>query len=126
MNYMAEVAKILGVELGEEFKINVLLGTYVFTHDGLHEADYGADCSIVLTKLLSGEYVVRRKPWKPKDNEVYYRINDIGNVTIDTWDGLDLDIIFYKLGNCYRTRDEAEANHDKWVSFYASDEVLEV
>ena len=32
----------------------------------------------------------------------------------------------YKLGNCYRTREEAEANRDKWVAFYASDDVLEV
>lgn len=33
---------------------------------------------------------------------------------------------YYKLGNCYRTKAEAEFNRDKWMAFYASDEVLEV
>ena len=37
-----------------------------------------------------------------------------------------IDRMLYKLGNFYRTAEEAEANRDKWVAFYASDEVLEV
>ena len=40
--------------------------------------------------------------------------------------GSNEDKTFYKLGNCYRTCEEAEANRDKWVKFYVSDEVLEV
>lgn len=30
------------------------------------------------------------------------------------------------VGNCYRTYEEAKKNKDKWVVFYASDEVMEV
>ena len=79
-----------------------------------------------LTSLLSRKSIIKRKPWKPKDGEEYWLVNHCGDVISLNWIDNFLCIANYKIGNCYRTREEAEANREKWVAFYASDEVLKV
>ena len=129
---MAEVAKLLGVEIGEEFEISNNGNAVVkLTKSGLEIVSCLGPLidnaeSVCLRNLLTGGYIIKRKPWKPKDNDHYYRINECGNVECDEWLSFGEDIVWYKLGNCYRTKEEAEANRDKWLAFYASDEVLEV
>ena len=125
-NYMADVAKLLGVEICEEFEIKGYSSRYMFINDGMIDAESGFVCDGTLWKLLTGEATIKRKPWKPAVDERYYSVaeNGIPEESICVWD--HLDIILYKLGNCYRTREEAEANSDKWVAIYESDEVLEV
>ena len=133
MNYMAEVAKMLGVELGEEFDVDVH-GTIVkakITKDDIYLLDgqscfSGYNSSTLLRNLLRGNYSVKRKPLKPKKNEEYWTVMRDGEVFLATWLNDLIDIHCYKLGNCYRTKEEAETNRDKWISFYSSDEVLEV
>ena len=132
MNHMAEVAKMLGVELGEEFEVNenkskkfrFIENRFEFFTSGSWVCD--ANAAFELDNLLSGVHTIKRKPWKPKIGENYWVIVPDGDISEYAWlDSLD-DNSNYKLGNCYRTREEAEANRDKWVAFYASDEVLEV
>ena len=56
MNYMADVAKILGVELGEEFKLSDYPETFILTERGL-EFLYHGKWSLIsgsLNDLLSG------------------------------------------------------------------------
>ena len=133
-NHMAEVAKMLGVELGERFIIHNNNGRfdsyYYFTTEGVF-----SDCSFgrvrltpdALQKLICGEYTIQRNPWKPEYGDAYYFIEPDGSIKTDSWFiDSSTNTNYYKLGNCYRTREEAEANRDKWVKFYASDEVLEV
>ena len=133
-NYMAEIAKMLGVELGERFNITNCRGDYYFTdsdfkRDGDELAFYST-----LYSILNGTYTIKRKPWKPEDNENYWYIDENGEAwsgeawrnRFDDCEYASDHMNYYKLGNCYRTREEAEANRDKWVAFYASDEVLEV
>jgi len=135
-NYMNEVAKILGVELLEEFEIvfpnnpschaTALLNSeklYIKDHN-LANQDFWQISA--LTNLLNGTYMVKRKPWKPMYDELYYFIDEKGEIYTDTWDDTCFDIIFYKTGNCYKTCEEAEKNKDKWLKFYRSEEVLEV
>lgn len=133
INHMAEVAKMLGVELDEEFetpaysseKYKININGIAVYEDG--EWKYSlASTSFVFEKLLAGQYEIKRKPWKPKDGEEFYFIEKNGKIGNYTYYGITYIENFYKLGNCYRTRAEAEANRDKWVAFYASDEVLEV
>lgn len=129
-NYMSEVAKMLGVELGEEFEINEYHGsTFTLTDSGLSMSckhDFEDFTPIALSFLLKGKFTIKHKPWKPKDRELYYYIAPEG-ILYDSFCSDDLSHVnMYKLGNCYRTREEAEVNRDKWVAFYASDEVLEV
>ncbi|MGN5455183.1 MAG: hypothetical protein ACI4XN_04290 [Candidatus Kurthia intestinigallinarum] len=135
VNYMGEIANLLGVELGEEFEIDCNdYGTIpaVIDEAGLFITDLtlskcGPPSGELLQDILVGRYTIKRKPWRPKDKENFYFVAPNGYVICDPWDNGDsYNINFYKLGNCYRTKAEAEANRDKWVSFYASDEILEV
>ena len=133
---MAEVAKILGVELDEEFEIvfpqpSNCKATAKLTQSGVNVVETNVfDVynfkAYLLKDLLIGSYVIKRKPWKPKNNDCYYYVNKGGHVEGDEWLSFWEDIVLYKLGNCYRTREEAEVNKDKWLAFYNSDEVLEV
>ena len=123
-NYMAEVAKMLGVNIGEEFEIKGCDGAYYLTYDGLYHN--GFKCEKTLNDLLVGVCTIKHKPWKPIINDTYYFVRSDGDVSSAQWISNVWDHSIYKLGNCYRTREEAESNRDKWVAFYASDEVLEV
>lgn len=133
MNHMAEVAKMLGVELGEVFEVlEYPSKKFQITNYGierLQDGEWQCDIAVnsfVFEKLLTRKYTIKRKPWKPKEDEYYYIVETDGFIGSVAWSNNTVDIMFYKLGNCYRTREEAEANRDKWVAFYASDEVLEV
>ena len=126
-NHMQDIAKMLGVELGEEFEINDGENhIYYFDESGLCCSEYSINCEYVLFQLLSGGYSIKYKPWKPKHNEIYFYVYSDGVVTDLEWHNCEWDFANYKLGNCYRTAQEAETNRDKWKAFYASDEVLEV
>lgn len=135
INYMPEVAKILGVELGDKFRIKNLdgeiIGTAIIDEYGFKLLEYNVNYTnfwfqYTLENLLTGEYTIERKPWKPKDGEEYWLVNQCGDVISFDWIDNFLCITNYKIGNCYRTKEEAEVNRDKWAAFYASDEVLEV
>ena len=125
-NHMSEVAKMLGVEFGEEFEINKQDGVFVLCYDGLLHTQSGFMCNELLSSLLFGKYTIKCKPWKPKEGESYYVVETNRSIGVEEWWSETMDMNYYKLGNCYRTREEAEANRDKWIAFYASDEVLEV
>ena len=134
-NHMAEVAKMLGVELGEEFEIDyaadVTTLSAKITDTGFHiiNSNNLEFSGLFLNLLLSGQLEIKRKPWKPKRGETYWYVEKDGDIWEREWHScryMSDHVNRYKLGNCYRTREEAEANRDKWVAFYASDEVLEV
>lgn len=129
MNYMEEVAKMFGVELGEEFVCSNGY-EYKFTNNGLLLASdipnkEGAYDQVFMG-LLIGSIKLKRKNWKPKYNEKYWSVGPGGVLEPGCWLNDFIDVAMYRLGNCYKTFQEAEANRDKWVAFYASDEVLEV
>ena len=129
MNYMAEVAKLLGVELGEEFECSD--GTCcVFDNNDVFNVVSRTNnicmSNRILGDLLMGVLTIIHKPWKPKSNELFWFVLQNGDLDVCYRKNVWFDTILYKIGNCYRTQVEAEANRDKWVSFYASDEILEV
>lgn len=128
-NYMSQVAKMLGVELGEYFEINKHDGIFVLCYDGLFHTQAGVMCPELLSGLLSKKYTIKRKPWKPERGETYWYVEKDGDIWEREWHPcryMSKHMNRYKLGNCYRTREEAETNRDKWVAFYASDEVFEL
>jgi len=135
MNHMPEVAKMLGVELLEEFEIifpnSNCHATAILNNERLYIKDHNLANQDMwqlsaLTNILNGTYTIKRKPWKPKRDEYYWHVDVDGKHYINIWQGVSYDRNFYKIGNCYKTAEEAEANIDKWIVFYASDEVLEV
>lgn len=122
---MAEVAKMLGVELGEEFRIKGYSNKYILDEDGLFDKE-GMNNFMHLTCLLTGKFKITCKPWTPMDDGSFYVVLSNGDVMHKYWEDCATCKNYYKLGNCYSTREEAEANRKKWLAFYASDEVLEV
>lgn len=138
-NHMQEVANILGVELGERFCINGIddrcryyLTEYGLYYDGMKrskfytEEDDALFSGVLLTQLLSGVTTIQHISWKPNFNERYYSIGPGGVLEPGNWANDFIDRALYKLGNCYRTSQEAEVNRDKWTAFYESDKQLEV
>lgn len=77
-NYMSEIAKMLGVNIGEEFiiqnadrKENVILamdGLRIPFPHGMAEMDDGR----LLLEVLQGHYEIIKLPWEPKDTEFYW------------------------------------------------------
>ena len=126
MNKMADVAKLLGVELGDEFiakyPIGEPLGTLrcricdgdvwiSTTGEGWFRNNY------VLRDLLVGKLTIHKLPWKAKSNEIYFTplitsahkyteqrvaadINDILYI--------DIDDTLYNRGLMCKTSEQAE------------------
>ena len=49
------------------------------------------------------------EPWKPKLKEIYFFVNTNGKTDFNSWFGTDLDNNRYEFGNCFKTREEAQA-----------------
>lgn len=117
-NLMSEVARMLGVELGEEFKIKGYDGlTYKLTDNGLELTtvdgqktkwfDHGA-----LNSLLKGKMEIVKLPWKPKKGEDYYTFGSVSErweAIQQTWTNHPFDLALIDKGWVYRTQKEAEA-----------------
>lgn len=116
-NCMSEIAKMLGVNIGEEFiiqnadhKENVILGMdglrIPFPH-GMAEMDDGR----LLLKVLQGHYEIIKLPWNPEYGDGFYfpSVNTKG-VLYGVWYGATFDCALKALGMVYRTKEEAEKN----------------
>ena len=83
-NYMTTVAAVLGVEMGDTFKViytdsNIEDEKYFqLTKKGLETSDDGihwrGTVPSVLQDLMTGKARVATLPWKPRINEAYYCI----------------------------------------------------
>ena len=122
-NYMSEITKMLGVEMKEEFYVKDFNTVYRFTNEGLEyqndDKKWYRIASCLIEDLIKGECEIEKLPWKPKNGDtycyVYWKLNLYTkkwelNVSITTYDdncpphNLCVDV-----GNCFRTREEAEA-----------------
>lgn len=125
MNYMSEVAKMLGVELGEVFKVGDV--DFIFKDIGLVDVEMNKTSDSTLLNILTGVQTIRRNPWKPNENEKFWYVDiDKHIYAEDFCCGYTTHALLYKLSNCYRTKEEAEVNRNKWVAFYSNDEVLDI
>ena len=116
-NHMEEVAKLLGVELEEEFHIKgaPIEWIYELSDDGLimyNEGQCHGTLPHLLTGLLTGKNEIVKLPWKPTNKgETYYMpaIDDeSGYYTVD-WLNDDSDKLRYHRGLVCRTKEEAIA-----------------
>ena len=120
-NLIPEIAKLLGVEVGEEFKVK---GddelTYTLTDDGLKITFAGGiEISQVSTNsafvaLVMGKDEIVKLPWKLKKGEKYWgfwysQLNDAWLVILYTWSNNPEDFAFYKAGWVFHTKKEAKA-----------------
>lgn len=116
MNLIPKIAEELGVEIGEEFKLQwngvEQTGLFRFTNYRLeskfqNKEDWG-ECS-VSTELLNGGITIIKLPFEPKRGDTYWYmgINDMEADSI-SWRGSTGDYCFKLCGNCFRTKAEAE------------------
>lgn len=123
MNYMADVAKLLGVELGEEFNLvdkdgkPAAYNPFHIEAGGVMDC-YGDNIPHHLESLLIGTFEIVKKPWKPKEKEIYYSICMDGSIEMtEFWPSIVEDALSIRAGNFFKTREEAEANVDKFLEY---------
>ena len=118
-NLIPEIAKMLGVELNEEFKIKGREGAiYKFIVDGLLVSDDDAEkvyttAHMPLVGLVRGDIEIVKLPWKPRKGDVYYSFALSGDTWVVVgslyWGGFPSECALLDKGWVYRTRAEAEA-----------------
>lgn len=114
MNYYKKVAEMLNLEMYERFKlkssdgIDCYGGTYYFSEDGLKYLDSPLNNNWVLESILFGKAEIVKLPWKPRKGRNYWYYNaQTENPYKKEWNGGYYDLLRWKAGNCFRTREEA-------------------
>ena len=108
---MQDVANILGVELGEEFKIDASNLIYKFFDNGLYFRciEGWLPAKYQFLDLIKGECNIVKLPWTPKTNEAYYRPSrKFFGVTSEVWTDNPYDYAFKEAGMIFRTAEECE------------------
>lgn len=117
-NHMADVAKMLGLELGEEFKINLCPNElFKFDMNGIlaqeqGEASWRSANHGMLQELVYGSFEIVKLPWKPKKGDVYFTfvlMGDKWGVGSLHWGGFPNEYGSLEKGWVYRTCAEAQA-----------------
>lgn len=115
-NYIPEVAKMLGVEIGEEFEILLEtggaldVGPYKFTSKTILDRDGEEIDGFLVIDLLNGIGTLQKRPWRPKDKEQYWYVNTDGKVDTTTlYVTNSYDLALLNMGNCFPTKEAAEA-----------------
>lgn len=117
-NLIPEIVKMLGLQLGEEFKVK---GddelTYRFDSAGLKLTHYSGiaiaeiAANVVFIDLVNGKDEIVKLSWKPKERDIFYSFGiTYGKwvVRSNMWAGTPCDYALLDKGWVYRTRAEAE------------------
>lgn len=126
MNYIKQFVRDNGLELGTHFEIVGIVGKYMLEKDTfgririIYLKDGGNMQFNTLCALLQGRFTVKKLPFKPKKDEKFYSVNENKAIDKGIWCDDYIDFALYITGNCYRTREEAEANIDKHIKAWKS------
>ena len=114
VNRVDKLANVFGIELNEEFDLvdcdnglKIDNCPYKFTERGLVDCNNYADewCAML---LITGEFEIAKKPWKPKDREIVY-YKTISGVGVGSFFESDIKMLaYYHIGNIFKTEEEAE------------------
>ena len=119
MNNWGKFAEMLKLEFEQEFVLTDVDGNakgeliYKFTEDGLLYKSptlvkWSKSSSGTILRLLNGDYKVVSKPWKPKKGEKYWcYLYGVKEVIDSRWSGGTYDLLLWKVGNCFKTQEEA-------------------
>ena len=125
MNLIPKICEMLGVEIGEEFKLKQTSGDiksakYRFRNIGdqiiYERTDFCGDWTMCSAEevglLVLGKHEIVKLPFEPKDGETYWYVRWGHNQCVDigygVWTGDDIDYRNLYCGNCFRTEAEAE------------------
>lgn len=116
-NYMKEVAKLLGMELDEEFRIKNHWGENLvkitaekgLMHYGEHLKRWMEVGTNGLNDILLGKYEIEKLQFEPKMDENYWTYShDDFEVFQSYWLDSAIDYARKKCGMMFRTKEEAE------------------
>lgn len=121
-NLIPQIAHMLGVELGEEFKVvhKVVYKTGFeiicnFTKEGVFVHEEGCSGKYdkeLLADIICGKAEIVKLPWKPKKGEDYYTFGGSDGswrVSQQHWTCHPFDLALLDKGWVYRSQAEAEA-----------------
>lgn len=119
MNLIPKIAEMLGVEIGEEFKIKgsdssifKLEGTGLFSRKNTDDSIWCVTMGLTLRDIIVGVSEIEKIPFEPKDGEDYWSVKWGRNQHIEVsggmWTSDDIDYRKLYCGNCFRTEAEAE------------------
>ena len=110
-NYMPEIAKMLGVEVGEIFKMTNYNSLYRFTERGLEFKGTAGWClSERIEWLLTGRNEILKLPWQPKEGDKYYHpASNFKDIYYAGWGNTIFDIALKEAGMIFKTKEECEA-----------------
>ena len=115
-NHMAEVAKLLGVKLGEVFFIEYPSDSKMylkFTKNGLNRSfdkdSWTEAAGWVWELIITGALKINKLPWRPSRDDAYYMpsIISIDKYIKLFWTGSKNDEDSYQQGLVFRTEKEA-------------------
>lgn len=118
-NLIPEIARMLGVEIGEEFKVDryeydgltcKFAENMLMLRSDLKGAEWGITY-VTLTELLAGDAEIVKLPWKPKKGDAYYTFEIFrGKWVVRSlwWTGAPCNYALLDKGWIYRTEKEAE------------------
>lgn len=117
MNLIPTIAKELGVEVGEEFKVT-RYNNVVFRFDETSlqffatlTNDWREVSDELYKMIMKGNTEVERLPFEPKEGEKYWYVcwnNSEIDTTYTHWDSVVSNWADKYCGNCFRTETEAE------------------
>lgn len=116
-NLIPEIARMLGVELFEEFKVVYKVGFEIicnFTKEGVfvhEEGCSGKHDKELLTDIICGKAEIVKLPWKPKKGDAYYTFEIFrGKWVVRSlwWTGAPCTYALLDKGWVFRTKEEAE------------------
>lgn len=125
-NHIADVAKILGVELGEKFdliKHDVDMDNpYYLTEQGLFDNKNKICPSFMISEIIFGHLEIIKKPWKPQTDDKYYYIEatlDCNHIDVwqEIWKNTTVDMERYAVGNFFKTREEASNSVNAYCKY---------
>lgn len=117
-NLIPEIAKMLGLKLGEEFKIDTS-GDDIFkiTESGVWmrksiDKEEWLEKPFEFVMLCNGDAEIIRLPWEPKEGESFYTFTAAygeWSVSLDVWAEEPCNYALLDKGWIYRTEKEAKA-----------------
>ena len=115
---------------GEHFYLTNKNGERVFEKstfeigcDGIfsiHNTPTSIDIYELFYRLMSGEYLVEKLPFKPKFNTVYWYLAANGCYCSKCFIGDTQDLLLMWAGLCYKTKEDAIANKEKTIKIWES------
>lgn len=117
-NLIPEIAKMLGLELGEEFKVVSKEGNEqicnftmagLFEHDNKESGSYNKE---LLAEIVCNNAEIVKLPWKPGFEDEFYTFTLVygkWKVCVGWWENEPHYYALLDKGWIYRTRAEAEA-----------------